>query len=172
MAIWRNPLTFICRQKIKFILYVFLEILQRYCKLIVLGTLGMPGYKKPQWYYQLVANVRVYLLSKNQLLPPCFSGNIAKICKLLILRTLGMPGCTHPKVYDQLVEDFHAYLHAKNKFYNSLLSWDITFKRILTWLADSFLAHNSRTRILPDVGLMVKYQEQYQFQFCIISKKN
>ena len=27
------------------------------------------------------------------------------------------------------------------------------------WLADSILAHNSRTRILPDMGLVVKYQQ-------------
>ena len=64
---------------------------------IVLGTLGMPGYANPTWYYQLVENFRVYLQAKNQLYSPCFSTDIAKICKLLILCTLGMPGCTHPK---------------------------------------------------------------------------
>ena len=41
----KKSLKFICcRQKIKFILDVFPEILQRYCKLIVLGTLCMPRY--------------------------------------------------------------------------------------------------------------------------------
>ena len=35
----KKPLMFICRQKIKFILQVFLEILQRYCK---------PGYTNPK----------------------------------------------------------------------------------------------------------------------------
>ena len=44
----KNPLTFICRQKIMFILHVFLEILQRYCKLLFLGTLGIPGYTNPK----------------------------------------------------------------------------------------------------------------------------
>ena len=39
----KKPLTWICRQKTKFILHTFLEMLQRYCKLIVLDTLGMPG---------------------------------------------------------------------------------------------------------------------------------
>ena len=29
------------------------------------------------------------------------------------------------------------------------------------WLADSILAHNSITRILPDIGLVVNYQQQY-----------
>ena len=40
------------------------------------------------------------------------------------------------------------------------------------WLADSILAHNSRARILPDMGLVVKYQQQYKFPFYVISKKN
>ena len=31
-------------------------------------------------------------------------------------------------------------------------------KKPATWLADSILAHNLRTRILPDMGLVVKYQ--------------
>ena len=35
----KKPLMFTCRQKIKFILQVFLEILQRYCK---------PGYTNPK----------------------------------------------------------------------------------------------------------------------------
>ena len=85
---------FICRQKINFILHDFYEILQRYCKLVVLGTLGMSGYTHPKRYYQFVDNFRVYLQAKNQLHPPCFSGYIAKICKPLILGTLGMPGYT------------------------------------------------------------------------------
>ena len=41
----KKSLTFIRRQKIDFTLHVFLdEILQRYCKLNALDTLGMPGY--------------------------------------------------------------------------------------------------------------------------------
>ena len=41
-----------------------------------------------------------------------------------------------PKWYYQLVEDFDVYLHAKNKLHHSLLSWKITFYRILQfdWL--------------------------------------
>ena len=34
-------------------------------------------------------------------------------------------------------------------------------KNPVIWLAGSMLAHNSRIRILPDLGLMVKYQWQY-----------
>ena len=33
----------------------------RYCKLVILGTLGMPGYAHPKRYYQLLENFYVYL---------------------------------------------------------------------------------------------------------------
>ena len=122
----KKPLTFICRQKTNFILHVFLDILQRCYKLVVLGTLGMPGHAHPNWYYQLVENFRVYLQAKNQLHSPHFSGDIAKICKL-IFGTLGMPDYTNPKWWYQLVQDFDVHLHAKKAFYHSPLSWDITF---------------------------------------------
>ena len=36
-----------------------------------------------------------------------------------------------------------------------------TLKNPAISLSDSILADNSRTRILPDMGLVVKYQQQY-----------
>ena len=57
---------FIYRQKINFILPVFLEILQIYCRLAILGVLDMPGYSHSKWYYQLVENFCVYMQGKNQ----------------------------------------------------------------------------------------------------------
>ena len=92
----RRPLTFIRRQKIKFIIHVFLEILQRYGELIVLDTLGMPGFAYPKWCYQLVENFIFYLQAKNQLPPTpssCFSGDIVRYANLL----WDMPGYSHPK---------------------------------------------------------------------------
>ena len=53
-----------------FPLVIFL--LQRYFK-FVLGTLEMPNYAHPKWYYQFIGNFCVYLQAKNQLHPPCFS---------------------------------------------------------------------------------------------------
>ena len=47
---FRKPFTFICGQKINFILHVFLYMFQRYyCKLAVFNILGMPGYAHPKW---------------------------------------------------------------------------------------------------------------------------
>ena len=75
---------FVCRQKIKFILHVFLDILQRYCKLIVLGTLGMPGNRNPKQYCQLQENFRVYLQAKNPFDPPhAFLGILQRYTNLL-----------------------------------------------------------------------------------------
>ena len=71
-------------QKINFIHHVFFEILQRYCKLVVFVALGMSGCAHPEWYYHVVEKVCVYLQAKNQLHPPHFYGDIAKICKLIL----------------------------------------------------------------------------------------
>ena len=48
---------FICMQKIKFIADLFLKILQRYCKLVLLDTLGTPAYAHPKCYDELVENL-------------------------------------------------------------------------------------------------------------------
>ena len=50
---------------IKLILYVFLEILQRYCKLVVLDTLGMYGYAHQKFYFQFAEDFCAYLLPKE-----------------------------------------------------------------------------------------------------------
>ena len=76
-------------KKIKFILYIFLEILQRYCELVILGSLGMPGYTHSITLYTTnLWRTAVHLQARNQLYPPRFSGDLqtsAKISKLLIL---------------------------------------------------------------------------------------
>ena len=68
--IWRSSAGKKSTSSSYFSLVIFL--LQRSCKL-VLGTLGMPSYAHPKWYYQFIENVCVYLQVKNQLHPPCFS---------------------------------------------------------------------------------------------------
>ena len=44
----KKPLMFICRQKINFILHIFLKLLERYCKLVILGPLHMASYAHPK----------------------------------------------------------------------------------------------------------------------------
>ena len=120
----KKTLTFICRQKMKFIFRVSLEILQRYCEVVVSGILNIPGYTNPKWYYQLAEKYCLSAGKKITLVPHAF---LEILQRLLILGTLGMPSYTHPKWYYQLVEYFYVYLHAQNKLHHSLLSWDITF---------------------------------------------
>ena len=43
-------------QLVENIPHLFLEILQRYCKLFVLGNLGMSGHANQIQYHQLVGN--------------------------------------------------------------------------------------------------------------------
>ena len=45
---------------------LFLEILQRYCKVIILGTLSKFGYAHQKQCDQSVENSYVYLQTKNQ----------------------------------------------------------------------------------------------------------
>ena len=50
-----------------FIPTVFLEILQRYCKLLILRTLGRPSYVHQKSYYQLVENVFIVLTCRQKI---------------------------------------------------------------------------------------------------------
>ena len=80
--------------------------------------------------------------AKNQLHPPCFSGDIAKIYKRLILGNLGMPFIK--------LRCLSAYQKQTSSL-TSFLRYHI-LKNPVTWLVDSILANNSRTTILPDTG--------------------
>ena len=170
------------RQKINFILHVFLEIWEWYFKLVILSTFDMPDYAHPKWYYQLVGNFVRYFTWKLEFVSnilwiivathtqsdtmnlwkmfvficwqkstssPNFSGDISKICKLLILGT----GHGNPK-WNQFVENFDACLHTKNKFFLRYYN----LKNPTIWLASSILSNSSRTRILPNMGLVMKYR--------------
>ena len=60
-------LMFISKQKIKFITIFFLQIFQRYCKLVILGTFGMSvNSQQKRWYY-ITENFDDYLHTKNQI---------------------------------------------------------------------------------------------------------
>ena len=58
--------------KIIFIITFFHEILQRYCKFVILGTLSTPSHAHQKQWHQLVGNSDVYLQTKNQLDPSIF----------------------------------------------------------------------------------------------------
>ena len=117
--------------KTNFITICFLKILQRYCKFVLLDTFGMPGYAYPRWYYQLVGNNSVYLQKKST---PSQNDSI-NLQKTLMFIWM-------PKI---------------NLSFTFFLRYYI-LKNLAIWLANSILAHNSRTIILPHMGLVEKYQ--------------
>ena len=68
-----------------------LEILQRYCKLVILGTLGVHGYGHQKLWYPLQGNFDTYLHAKKISL----TSFVPRYCKLVTLGTLRMPGHPH-----------------------------------------------------------------------------
>ena len=77
---------FVCMQKINFIFPLFLEVLQRICNIVILGTLDMPGYSQQKWCYQLVENLDIYIHAKNQAYSSPVSSDIAKILQTWYFR--------------------------------------------------------------------------------------
>ena len=71
--------------------------------------------------------------------------------KLVILCNLSMTGHT-PKLIVSVWGSIWHLSTGKKSTSSSMLFWR---------LVDSILAHKSRTRILPNMGLVVKYQQQY-----------
>ena len=112
------------------------------------------------WTWPAIQNQSDTIWLKKTFVSICFCGDIAKICKLwAFLDTLCKPGCAHLKWWYQLVENFYVCLHAKNKLHRSLLSWNIyILKNPEISLAESILAHYLKTRNLPAMGLVLKYQ--------------
>ena len=125
---------------------------------VVLDTLGAPGYAHPKWYYHLAENFRVCLQAKNELHPPCFSGNTAKISKLLygVLWVLLVTQSQNDSIIRQKTSIFICM--PKVDFTFTSFSRFYILNNPATWLADSILAHSSRTRIFLDMWLVVKYE--------------
>ena len=62
------------------------------CKLLILGTLGMPGYTQPKWQYQLVEDFHAYLQAKNTLYHSLLSWDITfkESCNLICWQHFGL----------------------------------------------------------------------------------
>ena len=107
----------------------------RYCKLIVLGTLGMPGYVIPKWYYQLVENFRLICRQKINFTPPppnAFLGILQRYANVFWV----LWACLIAHTQNDSISLLKTLMFTKNTPHHSLLSWDITFYRIpqFNWL--------------------------------------
>ena len=129
----------------------------RYCKLVILGTLGKPGYTHPKWYYQLVENFCVYL-QKINFIPQVF----LKYCKDIQTSYFGYFGDPWLRTSKMIVSTCRKlrYLSACQKWtlsFHSFLRYYI-LNNLAIWLAVNNLAHNSSSRILTVMELVAKYQ--------------
>ena len=148
--------------KINFILHVFLEILRKYCKLVILGALGMPGYAHLKYYYQLVEASLYINWQKINFIPHVFMEILLRYANLLFWV---LCSCLHTHIqYDSsinLQKTLIFIYKPKINFIIHLFFEILHFKEFWNWLANSISAHNSRTGILPDMWLMMKNQLQY-----------
>ena len=117
----------------------FFQILQRFCKIVISVTLGMPGYGHQKQWNQLVEHFDAYFMQIIKFIPELYLETLLRYYKLGNLGILDINIHNHQK---QTV-----YVHAKNQLDPSLLSWDITLKSHI-WLTECISVHNLRTRIL------------------------
>ena len=151
----KKPSTFISRQKINFILLVFFEILQRYCKLIVFGNLGLSGYAHSKWYYHLVENFCVYLQAKINFILHAIMKMLHRYVNLFwVLWTCLVTLTQNDSITSQKTSMF--IFMQKIKFIIQLFLTILHFKESCNLLGWQHLFHNLRPKILPDV--LVKYQ--------------
>ena len=156
VSLWRNLRRLSAGKKSTSSFTFYLTyLLQRSCKPVVLGTLSMPGYAHYKWYYHLIENFYVYLQAKNQLHPPCFYGDIAKIWNLF--GYFGHVWLHSPKMTVspcRILQCLSACKKQTSSFTSFVRYYNL--ENPANWLADSILAHNPTLRILPD--MVVKYQ--------------
>ena len=72
----RKPL-YLSAQNINCTPNFFLEIFQRFCKLVILDTLGINGHTHQNWQCHLAGMFQVYMHVKNQLHTSLVSWDIA-----------------------------------------------------------------------------------------------
>ena len=150
----------VCRN---FIIYFFLEILQTYCKFIILGTLAMPGY----------AHLKDSINLKKTFVFNCTQKIILQRYANFLFWVLW--ACLVTQAQNDsinLQKTSMSICMPKGNFLIHFFRGILHFKESCNFMANSILAHNTRTRILPVMGLVVKYQQQYQFSFQINSRKN
>ena len=126
-----QSLMFICMKQINFIPPFFFEILQRYHKLVILGTLGILGYGHQKQWYKVVENFNVYFHAKFKFIPHLFLGMLLRYCTPFMLGTLDMPDHSHKTKIVSTSKKLWCLSTYKNQLDPSVLCWDITFQRIL-----------------------------------------
>ena len=135
MSIWK--------QKIKFILPIFLEILQGYSKFVILGTLWMLDISHEKSYHQSVGNFHAYMHARKiNFITHFFLKILQRNSKLVIFGNLGMYGHT-PKMIVSIWRNLCCLSASKNNLRSSPYSWDIP--KILQFIILDTLGNPSST---------------------------
>ena len=142
---------FICRQKIIFILFAFLEILQ-ILQTCYFWYFGQACLRTLKVILSPCRKLLHFLQAKNQLHPPCLSGDIVKYVNFLFW-ILWAYLATHTQNHNKTC--------IKLWCFSACQKWTLSFtsslryyilKNPAIWLANSVSTHNLRTRILPHIG--------------------
>ena len=115
--------------------------MQRNNKFVIFGKLGMPGHTHLKWKYQSEVTFDIYLQTKNQLYISSFPWDIAEILQTCYIWNLW------------LQTSIFICMPEKTLSFTSFLRYYI-LKTPAIWLVNSILAHNWRTRVLPDMELV------------------
>ena len=148
-----KPLTFICKQKINLILHVFLEILQT-----CFGYFGHTWLCKPKVTLLFCRKLSCLSAGEKLILSPMLFWRYYQDMETSYFEYLGHAWLHTLKL---VLSTFGRlwYLSACQKTSSFTSFWRYyILKNPTIWLADSILVHNSGTRILPDIELVVKYQ--------------
>ena len=153
---WRNLWRLSAGKKINFIL---LEILQRCCKLAILGPFGMLGYAYPKCYYKITEH---FCLSagKKSTLSSIFFWRYCKDMQTTYFGYFGQAWLCPPKKITSTCRKLWCLCACQKWLHYSLFSsWDINILNNPTiWLANSIFTYNLRTRISSEMRLVVKCQ--------------
>ena len=144
----------VCMQKINFITHFFLKIFQRNSKLVILGNLDMSGHT-PKMIVSIWGNI--WYLSAGKKATPSFTFSLSHFfyCKDIVnlfwVLWTSLAMNTESDTIN-LLKPFVFICWCKKSTSSFMLFWR---------LIDSILSYKSRTRIFPNMGLVVKYQQQY-----------
>ena len=121
--------------KINFITHFFLEILQRFCKILILGNVGMPSYDHQSWWHLLVENFIVR--QKVKFIP--HPEILHRYCKIGILCTLHKHRHIFQKQY-QLKGCFDTYYIQRDDLIPKESCWWLWWIVSVEWLTDKMLS--------------------------------
>ena len=102
----------------------FTEIMQRYCILVILSTLGMLDHTHLIWQHQPIENFDVHLHKKTTSFPT-ISWDIAKILQTCYFEHFRHDWPCPLILIVSSCREVWCLLHAKNQLHSSVLSWDI-----------------------------------------------